>query len=208
MATNRDGTANVLAAAQEQAARRFVLVPRRGRRADCPGPADRRKPDPHPGHRLRPFQARGRSAGPSRIRCRGPSFARRWCMANGTVRRSGSSGSRAGWALVFGDGSQELSVIYAEDLARRSSRRPSARRRRAACTLRPIPPRRRAWTWYAPVPGRSGLRPEVCPSRRASAASSCGPLARWRMSPDALPSSRPTRRRSIWRPPGPAAGTP
>jgi hypothetical protein len=49
----------------------------------------------------------------------------------------------------------------------RLSRRPTAQRRRAACTLRPIPPLQRASTWYAPVPGRSGPRPVLCPSRRS-----------------------------------------
>ena len=91
MATNRDGTANVLAAAQEQGARRFVLVSSlAANRSTKAGPPPRSPSTAVPSSRPKRWS--------EPYPCRGPSFARRWCTANGTVLRSRSSGSSsAGW---------------------------------------------------------------------------------------------------------------
>ncbi len=118
MATNRDGTANVLAAAQEQGARRFVLVSSLA----AAGPTVRGQPIDE-SRTPTPVTDYGRSklAAEALVRAvslpwtivRPPVVYGEWDRATLKIFRL----VKRGVALVFGDGSQELSVIHAEDLA-------------------------------------------------------------------------------------------
>ncbi len=119
MATNRDGTANVLAAAQEQGARRFVLVSSLA----AAGPTVQGQPIDE-SRTPTPVTEYGRSklAAEALVRAvslpwtivRPPVVYGEWDRATLKIFRL----VKRGVALVFGDGSQELSVIHAEDLAR------------------------------------------------------------------------------------------
>ena len=119
MRANRDGTANVLEAAAEQPPRRFVLVSSLAAAGPTrPGaPIDETRP-PSP---VTPY---GQSKLAAEVLVRAMTFP--WTI----VRPPTVYGerdrevlklfklARLGLAPVFGDGSQELSVIYAGDLAR------------------------------------------------------------------------------------------
>lgn len=118
MRTNRDGTANVLEAAGSQWSGRFVLVSSLAAGGPtAPGqPIDETRP-PSP---VTPY---GQSKLAAEVLVR--AMARAWTI----VRPPAVYGewdreffkvfrlTRTGFAPVFGDGSQELSVIYAGDLA-------------------------------------------------------------------------------------------
>jgi nucleoside-diphosphate-sugar epimerase len=118
LTVNRDGTAKVLAAASEVSQARFVLIsslaaagpsPRGGRRVDDESPA--------------PVTAYGRS------KLAGEQVVRAGTLAWSIVRPPGVYGPRdpeflrvfkavrLGVVPVFGDGSQQLSLVYAPDLA-------------------------------------------------------------------------------------------
>lgn len=121
LTTNRDGTAHVLAAARDGAAKRIVLVSSLA----VAGPTT-------PGHPIdesRPPQpvtdyGRSKLAGEVLARAMPPSLPwtivrppvvyGEWDRGTLTIFRL----ARRGFVPVFGDGSQELSVIHAEDLAR------------------------------------------------------------------------------------------
>jgi dihydroflavonol-4-reductase len=119
MTTNRDGTANVLVAAQEQGARRFVLVSSLAAGGPAvPGqPIDESRPPA-------PVTDYGRSklAAEALVRAvplpwtivRPPMVYGEWDRSTLKIFQL----AKRGVAPVFGDGSQELSVIHAEDLAR------------------------------------------------------------------------------------------
>jgi nucleoside-diphosphate-sugar epimerase len=135
MATNRDGTANVLEAARDGGARRFLFVSSLA----VAGPTE-------PGHPIdetrppAPVTDYGRSKLAAEILVQ--SMPLPWTIVRpplvygewdrGTLKIFQLA--KSGVLPVFGDGSQELSIIYAEDLARARSRRPPPRRRRA-CVL-------------------------------------------------------------------------
>ena len=119
MATNRDGTANVLEAAEEHGVSRFVLVSSLAAAGPTvPGqPIDEsRRPAPVPDY--------GRSKLAAEVLVRAMPFP--WTIVRppvvygewdrGTLKVFQLA--RAPVAPVFGDGSQELSVIHADDLAR------------------------------------------------------------------------------------------
>jgi len=119
MATNRDGTANVLEAAQEHGVTRFVLVSSLA----AAGPTT-------PGHPIdesrhpEPVTDYGRSKLAAEVLMRAMPFS--WTIVRppvvygewdrGTLKIFQLA--RGPVAPVFGDGSQELSVIHASDLAR------------------------------------------------------------------------------------------
>jgi len=118
MATNRDGTANVLEAARDAGVRRFVHVSSLA----VAGPTT-------PGHPIdedrppAPITDYGRSKLAAEVLVRAmpmewtivrpPVVYGEWDRGTLTVFRL----ARRGLVPVFGDGSQELSVIHAEDLA-------------------------------------------------------------------------------------------
>jgi dihydroflavonol-4-reductase len=119
MATNRDGTANVLEAAGEAGVKRFVLVSSLA--AAGPTTLD------HPIDETRPpapVTDYGRSKLAAEVLVRAMPFP--WAIVRppvvygewdrGTVKIFQLA--KRGVVPVFGDGSQELSVIHAEDLAR------------------------------------------------------------------------------------------
>ena len=119
MATNRDGTANVLEAAADAGAKRFVLVSSLAAAGPTiPGhPIDETRPPA-------PVTDYGRSKLAAEVLVRAAAIP--WTIVRppvvygewdrGTVKIFQLA--KRGVAPVFGDGSQELSVIHAEDLAR------------------------------------------------------------------------------------------
>lgn len=118
MATNRDGTANVLEAATDAGVGRFVLVSSLAAAGPTtPGhPIDERRPPA-------PVTDYGRSKLAAEVLVRAASIA--WTIVRppvvygewdrGTLKVFQLA--KRGVVPVFGDGSQELSVIHAEDLA-------------------------------------------------------------------------------------------
>src|ERR1044072_6721118 len=121
MATNRDGTANVLEAARDGGARRFLLVSSLA----VGGPTSHGHPideDRHPA----PVTDYGRSKLAAEVLVRALASALPWTIVRPpVVYGEWDRGTltifklaQRGIAPVFGDGSQELSVIHAEDLAR------------------------------------------------------------------------------------------
>jgi dihydroflavonol-4-reductase len=119
MATNRDGTAHVLEAAAESGAKRFVLVSSLAAAGPTtPGhPIDEARPPA-------PVTDYGRSKLAAELLVRAAALP--WTIVRppvvygewdrGTVKIFQLA--KRGVVPVFGDGSQELSVIHAEDLAR------------------------------------------------------------------------------------------
>ncbi len=119
MATNRDGTANVLEAAQEHGVARFVLVSSLAAAGPTTvgHPIDETRPPA-------PVTDYGRSKLAAEVLVRAMPFP--WTIVRppvvygewdrGTLKIFQLA--RAPVAPVFGDGSQELSVIHADDLAR------------------------------------------------------------------------------------------
>ncbi|HEV2669550.1 MAG TPA: NAD(P)-dependent oxidoreductase [Gemmatimonadales bacterium] len=119
MVTNRDGTANVLEAARDGGARRFLLVSSLA----VAGPTE-------PGHpvdearRPAPLTNYGRSKLAAEVLVqampipwtivRPPVVYGEWDRATLKIFQL----AQRGFVPLFGDGSQELSVIHAEDLAR------------------------------------------------------------------------------------------
>jgi dihydroflavonol-4-reductase len=118
MATNRDGTANVLEAAQERGVTRFVLVSSLAAAGPTvPGrPIDEQRPPA-------PVTDYGRSKLAAEVLVRAMAFP--WTIVRPPVvygeRDRGTLKifqlARGPFVPVFGDGSQELSVIHADDLA-------------------------------------------------------------------------------------------
>ena len=118
LAINRDGTARVLAAASEVSRAHFILISSLA--AAGPSPRGGRRTDDEP---PQPLTAYGRSklAGEQVVRA----GTLRWSI----VRPPGVYGPRdteflrvfkavrLGWVPVFGDGEQQLSLVYAPDLA-------------------------------------------------------------------------------------------
>ena len=119
MATNRDGTANVLEAARDAGVRRFVHVSSLAVAGPTtPGhPIDESRP-PAPvtnyGRSKLAAELLVRAAGVEWTIVRPPVVYGEWDRGTLTVFQF----ARRGFVPVFGDGSQELSVIHAEDLAR------------------------------------------------------------------------------------------
>jgi nucleoside-diphosphate-sugar epimerase len=119
MATNRDGTANVLEAARDAGVRRFVHISSLAVAGPTtPGhPIDEERPPAPITH-----YGRSKLAAELLVRAmpmdwtivRPPVVYGEWDRGTLTVFRL----ARRGVVPVFGDGSQELSVIHAEDLAR------------------------------------------------------------------------------------------
>jgi nucleoside-diphosphate-sugar epimerase len=119
MATNRDGTANVLEAAQEHGVARFVLVSSLA----AAGPTTPGHPIDETRHPA-PVTDYGRSKLAAEVLVRAMPFP--WTIVRppvvygewdrGTLKIFQLA--RGPIAPVLGDGSQELSVIHAEDLAR------------------------------------------------------------------------------------------
>ncbi|HEV8265924.1 MAG TPA: NAD(P)-dependent oxidoreductase [Gemmatimonadales bacterium] len=119
MATNRDGTANVLEAAQEHGVQRFLLVSSLAAAGPTvPGqPIDETRPPA-------PVTDYGRSKLAAEVLVRAMPFP--WTIVRppvvygewdrGTLKIFQLARRRV--APVFGNGSQELSVIHADDLAR------------------------------------------------------------------------------------------
>lgn len=118
MATNRDGTANVLEAAEEHGVSRFVLVSSLA----AAGPTVPGEPIDESRHPA-PVTDYGRSKLAAEVLVRAMPFP--WTIVRppvvygewdrGTLKLFQLA--RAPVAPVFGDGSQELSVIHADDLA-------------------------------------------------------------------------------------------
>lgn len=121
MVTNRDGTANVLEAARDAGAKRFLFVSSLA----AAGPTSHG----HPIDEQRPpapvtDYGRSKLAGEVLVRAMAPALS--WTIVRPpVVYGEWDKGTltlfklaRRGIAPVFGDGSQELSVIHAEDLAR------------------------------------------------------------------------------------------
>jgi len=121
MATNRDGTANVLEAARDAGARRFLFVSSLAVAGPTtPGhPIDENRPPA-------PVTDYGRSKLAAEVLVRAMPSPLTWTIVRppvvygewdrGTLKIFQLA--RRGVVPVFGDGSQELSVIHAEDLAR------------------------------------------------------------------------------------------
>ncbi len=121
MATNRDGTANVLEAARDAGARRFLFVSSLA----VAGPTT-------PGHAIdenrppQPVTDYGRSKLAAEVLVRAMPASLPWTIVRppvvygewDRVTLKMFQLARRGVVPVFGDGSQELSVIHAEDLAR------------------------------------------------------------------------------------------
>jgi len=114
MATNRDGTANVLEAARDAGARRFLFV-------SSLAVAGRRRPGIRSTRLAHPAvtdYGRSKHAAEVLVAPCPPPFPGRSCDRRG-VRRMGPRHAqifqlaRRGVVPVFGDGSQELSVIHA-----------------------------------------------------------------------------------------------
>jgi len=119
MSTNRDGTANVIVAAQEQAARRFVLVSSLAAAGPTvPGQPIDESRAPWPvsayGRSKLAAEAAVRSTSLPWTIVRPPVVYGEWDRATLKIFQL----AKRGIAFVFGDGSQQLSVIHAEDLAR------------------------------------------------------------------------------------------
>jgi nucleoside-diphosphate-sugar epimerase len=118
LAINRDGTARVLAAAGEVSNARFVLISSLAAAGPSPR-GERRKGDEPP----QPVTAYGRS------KLAGEQVVRAGKLPWTIVRPPGVYGPRdaeflrvfkavrLGWIPVFGDGEQQLSLVYAPDLA-------------------------------------------------------------------------------------------
>jgi nucleoside-diphosphate-sugar epimerase len=119
MATNRDGTANVLEAAQDHGVTRFVLVSSLA----AAGPTTRGHPIDE-ARRPAPVTDYGRSKLAAEVLVRAMPFP--WTIVRPPVVYGEWDRAtlkifqlaRGPIAPVFGDGSQELSVIHAADLAR------------------------------------------------------------------------------------------
>ena len=119
MATNRDGTANVLEAAEEHGVSRFVLVSSLA----AAGPTVPGQPIDET-HHPAPVTDYGRSKLAAEVLVRAMPFP--WTIVRPPVVYGEWDRAtlkvfqlaRAPVAPVFGDGSQELSVIHADDLAR------------------------------------------------------------------------------------------
>ncbi|MGH7699520.1 MAG: NAD-dependent epimerase/dehydratase family protein [Gemmatimonadales bacterium] len=119
MALNRDTTAGVLEAAQEHPPRRFVYISSQA--AGGPSPRGRPVDETHPPSPITHY-GRSKLAGELLVRAmpfpwtivRPPAVYGEWDREFLKVFRA----ARTGFAPVFGDGSQELSLIYAPDLAR------------------------------------------------------------------------------------------
>ena len=121
MATNRDGTANVLEAARDGGARRLLFVSSLAVAGPTtPGhPIDESRPPA-------PVTAYGQSKLAAEVLVHGMGTSLPWTIVRppvvygewdrGTLKIFQLA--RRGVVPVFGDGSQELSVIHAEDLAR------------------------------------------------------------------------------------------
>ena len=121
MATNRDGTANVLEAARDAGAQRLLFVSSLAVAGPTtPGhPIDESRPP-------QPVTDYGRSKHAAEVLVRAMPAALPWTIVRppvvygewdrGTLKIFQLA--RRGVVPVFGDGSQELSVIHAEDLAR------------------------------------------------------------------------------------------
>jgi nucleoside-diphosphate-sugar epimerase len=120
MATNRDGTANVLEAAREAGARRFLFVSSLAAAGPTTlgHPIDERRP-------AQPITDYGRSKLAAELLVRAMPGSLSWTIVRPPVvygewdRGTLKIFQLAKWGIVpvFGDGSQELSVIHAEDLA-------------------------------------------------------------------------------------------
>jgi len=210
MATNRDGTANVLEAARDAGARRFLFVSSLAVAGPTtPGhPIDETRP-PQPvtttaarSTRPRSWSARCPPPCPWTI-VRPPVVYGEW--DRGTVKIFQLA--RRGVVPVFGDGSQELSVIHAEDLARSliaAATSPAASGRvyfRRASGHDDQPCARacgRAGPGRTRAMGRPGAT--VCGAWRA-----LGGWERLRISPGAPLCCRPTRPTNTSRRPGRAA---
>ena len=119
MATNRDGTANVLEAARDAGVRRFVHISSLAVAGPTtPGhPIDEERPPApitHYGRSKLAAEVLVRAMPMEWTIVRPPVVYGEWDRGTLTVFRL----ARCGVVPVFGDGSQELSVIHAEDLAR------------------------------------------------------------------------------------------
>lgn len=119
MATNRDGTANVLEAARDAGVRRFVHISSLAVAGPTtPGhPIDEERPPApitHYGRSKLAAEVLVRAMPMEWTIVRPPVVYGEWDRGTLTVFRL----ARRGVVPVFGDGSQELSVIHAEDLAR------------------------------------------------------------------------------------------
>jgi nucleoside-diphosphate-sugar epimerase len=119
MATNRDGTANVLEAARDAGVQRFVHVSSLAVAGPTtPGhPIDEARPPApitHYGRSKLAAEVLVRAMPLAWTIVRPPVVYGEWDRGTLTVFRL----ARRGVVPVFGDGSQELSVIHAEDLAR------------------------------------------------------------------------------------------
>ncbi len=120
MATNRDGTANVLEAARDSGVRRFVFVSSLavGGPTTHGHPIDEERPP-------QPVTDYGRSKLAAEVLVRAMPASLPWTIVRPAVVYGEWDRAtlkifqfvRRGLAPVFGDGSQELSVIHAEDLA-------------------------------------------------------------------------------------------
>ena len=204
---NRDGTRNILTAAERQGRPRFVLVSSLA--AAGPAPPRRaavRTELPAPGHGVWPEQAGGRA------RLCGAA-ALPWSIVRPPIVYGPRDRevlkvfrlARLGVAPVFGDGSQELSAVHAADLAQalvavgESPGRPSAGPT-TPVTLRCSPARSSGRRW----PQRWGARSRVSVFHRRWDGR-CSPSPKPRPgSPGRPRSSRPTRRTSSSSRPGPA----
>lgn len=121
MATNRDGTANVLEAARDGGARRVLVVSSLA----VAGPTTPGHPTDE-SHPPQPVTDYGRSKLAAEVLVRAMPASLPWTIVRppvvygewdrGTLKIFQLA--RRGFAPVFGNGSQELSVIHAEDLAR------------------------------------------------------------------------------------------
>ncbi len=191
MRANRDGTANVLEAAAERPPERFVLVSSLAAAGPTlPGkPIDETRPPspvtPYGQSKLAAEQLVRTMAGSWTI-VRPPTVYGEWDREVLKVFRF----ARTGLAPVFGDGSQQLSVIYAGDLA-------------AALVAAATAPATRNGVYYA-------AHPVVITSRelvRAIGRAVARPSGRLRISRAGRQSCRAIRRPNSWLRPGRASLT-
>jgi nucleoside-diphosphate-sugar epimerase len=166
MATNRDGTANVLEAARDSGARRLLFVSSLAVAGPTtPGhPIDESRP-------LAPVTDYGRSKLAGEVLVRALPASLPWTIVRppvvygewdrGTLKIFQLA--RRGVVPVFGDGSQQLSVIHAEDLARAliAAATSPAAMRRIYFAAHPVPTTSRELALAA---GRSlGRTPRIVP---------------------------------------------